>query len=192
MVDKGSFFIHTTDVTSTIFLHSDILNQTITNLQLSAMTLPLTFRVEFEFALAYVPDDSIPLPHPDDTQKILRFKPTDEDWAQNKYGAIRDIPPESDKAFCEKIIQEQIKDAGFPVSDDKAPLDECDVSKWEIVEDPTVHGPEDTLYKWTDIETRSPAVYFTSGSLEAVADVCNLSNKTYGLHVNDTMGLHVQ
>jgi hypothetical protein len=157
------------------------------------MTLPLTFGVEFEFALAYLPKNSTSLPHPDDGEKILYFTPTDEEWAHNKHGATRErFLPNAIKLAVKRSVRNTIKEAGFPVSDDKAPLDEGDVSKWEIVEDPTVRGPEDTPYKWTDIEVRSPALYFTSSSLKAVADVCDLLKKTYGLHVNDTMGLHVQ
>jgi hypothetical protein len=160
---------------------------------LLAMTLPLTFGVEFELALAYLPNDSTPLPHPDDAKKIIHITPTEEDWNRNLWGSSRDdFSARATRFAAKRTIRDTIREAGFPVSDEKAPLDECDVSKWEVVEDGTIHGPERTPYEWIDIEVRSPAFFFTRGSLKAVADVAILLNKTFGIHVNRTMGLHVQ
>jgi hypothetical protein len=157
------------------------------------MTLPLTFGVEFEFALASLPNDSTPLPQPDDAEKIIHFTPTEEDWERNLWGRSKDeFRAEATRFAAKRTIRNTIREAGFPVSDEKSSLDECDVSKWEIVEDSTICGPERTPYKWIEIEVRSPAFFFTRGSLKAVADVAILLNKTFGIHVNRTMGLHVQ
>jgi hypothetical protein len=157
------------------------------------MAPPLTFGVELEFALAYLPYDSIPLPDPDDAKKILHFTLTDEDWAQNEFDIPREeFLPIATQFAARRSVRNTIKEAGFPVSDEKLVHLEADVSKWEVVNDGSVRAPEGSPYEWTDIEVRSPAFYFTSGSLKAVADVCILLNKTYGLHINDSMGLHVQ
>lgn len=158
-----------------------------------AMALPLTFGVEFEFALVYLSNDSTPLPYPDDAKKIIHITPTEEDWERNLWGSSRDeCRARATRFAAKRTIRNTIREAGFPVSDEKAPLDECDISKWEVVEDGTIQGPERTPYEWTDIEVRSPAFFFTRGSLKAVADVAMLLNKTFGIHVNRTMGLHVQ
>lgn len=156
------------------------------------MALPLTFGVEFEFVLAYLSKDST-LPHPDDAKKIIHITPTEEDWKKDLWGSSRDeFRARATKFAVQRTIRNTLREAGFPVSDEKAPLDECDVSKWEVVEDSTIQGPERTPYEWTDIEVRSPAFFFTRGSLKAVTDVAMLLNKTFGIHVNRTMGLHVQ
>ncbi len=158
-----------------------------------AMALPLTFGVEFEFALAYLSNDSPPLPHHDDTKKIIHLTPTEEDWETSLWDSSRDEYRARAIIFAAKrTIRNIIREAGFPVSDEKASLEQCDVSKWEVVEDGTIQGHERTPYQWTDIEVRSPALFFTRGSLEVVADMAMLLNKTFGIHVNRTTGLHVQ
>jgi Putative amidoligase enzyme len=156
------------------------------------MGRPLTFGVELEFALACLPDEYAPLPHPEDVKKILRFTPTDDDWAHNEFGHSREVfLPKAISYAARRSVRETLQKAGFPVSGEKAELIDGDVSKWEVVWDQTIDSPRDTPYTWIDVEIRSPSLYFTSGSLKAVADVCILLNKTYGLHVDDSMGFHV-
>jgi hypothetical protein len=142
------------------------------------MTQPLTFGVEFEFALAYLSNDSSPLPHPDDAKKVLRFEPIGEGWDAMRLGARRHI-------------RKTIKEAGFPVSGEKNRKAEADVSKWEVVDDFSVQGPDGSPYSWLDVEVRTPALYFTSGSLKAVADMSALLSNTYGININLTTGLHI-
>src|SRR5450756_125990 len=130
------------------------------------MAPPLTFGLEYEFALAYLPDDSTPLPHPDDIKKILHFTPIDEDWAQNEFGISReDFLPTATKFAARRSVRNTIKRAGFPVSDEKPVCLDADVSKWEVVDDGSVLAPQGSPYEWVDMEVRSPAFYFTSGSL---------------------------
>lgn len=100
----------------------------------SAMAPPLTFGVELEFALAYLPYDSIPLPDPDDAKKILHFTLTDEDWAQNEFDIPREeFLPIATQFAARRSVRNTIKE-------------------WEVVNDGSVRAPEGSPYEWTDIE----------------------------------------
>lgn len=139
------------------------------------MSLPWTFGVELEFALAFVYPPSVPLPDPTETRK-LRFKPyryeiehfissydlkpvhsTDELADRTKYGSI------FTKALVTPAIRRDIAltlhKAGLPVN---LINPECeDVLKWKITIDRTVRGPYNTNYLWSSIEIKSPAYTYT-------------------------------
>lgn len=144
------------------------------------MTQPLTFGVEFEFALAYLENDT-PLPYSEDVKKILHFHPTLDDWPQN-VGTLskEELLKIARKYAARRHLRNTIREAGFPLlSNEKASEVEADVDKWEVVDDGTVKGPNGSPYSWLSMEIRSPAMYFTSGSLKAVADVLALMSNTF-------------
>jgi len=126
------------------------------------MTQPLTFGIELEFALAYLKHDT-PLPHPEDIRKALQFHPTEEDWARND-GTLspEGLVKTAMKYAARRHLRKTIREAGFPVSDEKATEAEADVSRWEVVDDDTIKTPKGGPYSWLSMEVRSPALYFTS------------------------------
>lgn len=169
------------------------------------MSLPWTFGVELEFALAFVYPPSVPLPEPIKTRK-LRFKPyryeidhfissydlqpihsADELADRTKYGSI------CTKALVTPAIRRDIAltlhKAGLTVN---LMNSECeDVLKWKITIDGTVRGPYNTKYLWSSIEIKSPAYTYTPENLQAVEKVCNIISEKYLIEVNSSTGLHI-
>ncbi|PMD18832.1 hypothetical protein NA56DRAFT_706362 [Hyaloscypha hepaticicola] len=151
------------------------------------MSLPWTFGVELEFALAFVYPPSVPLPEPTKTRK-LRFKPyryeidrfissydlqpihsANELADRMKYGSI------FTKALVTPAIRRDIAltlhNAGLPVN---LMNPECeDVLKWKITIDGTV-----------------PYAY-TPENLQAVEKGCNIISEKYLIEVNSSTGLHI-
>lgn len=173
--------------------------------RVSTMSLPWTFGVELEFALAFVYPPSVPLSEPTKTRK-LRFKPyryeidhfissydlqpihsADELADRMKYCSI------FTKALVTPAIRRDIAltlhNAGLPVN---LMNPECeDVLKWKITIDGTVRGPYNTNYVWSSIEIKSPAYAYTPENLQAVEKGCNIISEKYLIEVNSSTGLHI-
>jgi hypothetical protein len=179
------------------------------------MALPWTFGVELEFCVAFVYPHTVPLPDPDETRK-LRFKPREGEIAS----AIdaHALPPVTSTAeFANRAVYREqffyqlmgpavrrdivqmLHEAGFPVhwergsssSSSSSSFDGDVVSKWQVVSDGSIFGPEKSPYLWTGVEVKSPALAFNKQSLRAVEQVCRLITKRYIVQVNTTTGLHV-
>ncbi|KAN0117311.1 putative amidoligase enzyme domain containing protein [Hyaloscypha variabilis] len=160
---------------------------------LTAYPWPLTFGVEWEFGVAYLKDDTIPLPHLDDASKILRFTTIDSDYeGKSGYEEKAEFFPHAIRSAIKRSIRNTIKEAGFLVGAiEKDPSEEAEVALWEALDDTSLNNLIPGPYDWTCIEVHSPAYYFTGGSLKAIIDVCRLLSQTYGLSVNSSMALHV-
>jgi hypothetical protein len=81
--------------------------------------------------------------------------------------------------------------AGF-----KSSVDEDDNTTWDFTSDASVDNPPDdpkslVKYKYSAIELRSPALYFTPESVKEVQDVLKLLKRTYCINTNGSTGLHV-
>lgn len=79
--------------------------------------------------------------------------------------------------------------AGFDAS-----VDSSDYTKWDFTCDISIEAPEASgpvEYMYASIEMRSPAMYFTPASLDAVGEVLALLRRTYCINTNISTGLHV-
>ncbi|RDL41899.1 uncharacterized protein BP5553_01878 [Venustampulla echinocandica] len=76
-----------------------------------------------------------------------------------------------------------------------------DLSKWMVTFDSSIHGPAKDCsrpgemigsgYRYFGIELVSPVLNFSSSSLQAVANICELLTSKYVINTNDSTGLHV-
>jgi hypothetical protein len=99
---------------------------------LTAYPWPLTFGVEWEFGVAYLKDDTIPLPHLDDASKILRFTTIDSDYeGKSVYEEKAEFFPHAIRSAIKRSIRNTIKEAGFLVGAiEKDPSEEAEVALW--------------------------------------------------------------
>jgi hypothetical protein len=145
------------------------------------MSRPLTFGIEIEFALAAIPKGKEnPCPELEDEirGRITNFELNEWD---DRFGLMR--------RSVESHVAATIRAAGFPC--DPYSPDMGDATKWEVTTDPTIKVPTNGL-RWFGIEIRSPAYYFCSESLYAVAEVLDLLKSTYCIHIDgNSCGLHV-
>jgi Putative amidoligase enzyme len=84
-----------------------------------------------------------------------------------------------------------LRGAGF-----KASVDKEDNASWDFTYDLSIEDPAEdpdglVSYTYSGIELRSPAMYFTPESVQAVADVLKLLKRTYCINTNRSTGLHV-
>ncbi|KUJ20289.1 uncharacterized protein LY89DRAFT_553279, partial [Mollisia scopiformis] len=89
-------------------------------------------------------------------------------------------------------IRNLLAQAGLPVGQvEKTAYQQGDYSVWEVVDDSTIEGPEDSPYQWAQIEIRSPIKANTQASLDEVQKVCDLLKASYHIETNQSTGLHV-
>lgn len=126
------------------------------------MPSPLTFGVEFEFALAVVLDERFPLPDPSET-RCIRFVRTEGDtkdvygvvdkpsWAFKDPTRVRQI---SNRTAAIRHIGNTLKEVGLPVNLNN--LHVRDTTKWEVTFDNSTGPPDDAGgWDWVEIEVKS-------------------------------------
>ncbi|KAH8808351.1 putative amidoligase enzyme-domain-containing protein [Xylogone sp. PMI_703] len=155
---------------------------------------PLTFGVEIEFILAYLPVD-MPMPDPNDT-RIVHFPfPSDDD---DPHLSRLKTPESRTRYVMSKHIGETLISAGFPVQ--PGAVSEKDYGIWALATDYSIMcpHPDDPDYNdryapwhYMSWELRSPAYYFTPQAIQAVERVFALLTSTYLLSTNNTTGMHI-
>lgn len=156
----------------------------------------LTFGLEFEFALAYIPEGHAN-PNPSDT-RVVDFVPITADVEdatevlKSFYGANSNEIPTStqvNKFAIYRHIKNTLRNARYAVN---SKLDQSSTYEWSVMDDSSIQPPETSLgYEYVGVELVSPAYYFCPGSLMAIEDVLALMTSTYLMNVNITTGLHV-
>jgi hypothetical protein len=156
----------------------------------------LTFGLEFEFALAYVPEGSTN-PSPSDT-RVVGFMPITADVEDATkalkliYGTGSDEipdPTQVTKFAIYRHIKNTLRNAGYAVN---SKLEQSSSYEWFVMGDSSIEPPETSSgYGYVGVELVSPAYYFGRDSLMAVEDVLALMTSTYLMNVNITTGLHV-
>ncbi|KAH6719056.1 putative amidoligase enzyme-domain-containing protein [Leptodontidium sp. MPI-SDFR-AT-0119] len=156
------------------------------------MSSALTFGVELEFLMAYLPDNTPP-PDPSET-RLLRFEYTDHDIAAylqltKDTSNARDTNENGGRFMCAKRhIRNILTTAGLPVIKiEQAEHDPSDFSGWDIVEDTSIDKPENTPYRYFQLEVRSPAYISSPSAL--LENFCLLTVDTSSLHVHVGDGL---
>jgi hypothetical protein len=149
--------------------------------------MALTFGVELEFALAYIPNND-PDPFGFKEKRTVRFVPIGEDrplWQTNT--------GEPTISTAKRYVANTIHEAGHDVK--LSPNGRSDITKWEVATDPSVCGPDDSLtvgpFSIWGMEVKSPALLFCSESLKAVEHICVLLTSKYCINLNESIGLHV-
>ena len=148
---------------------------------------PLTFGVELEFALFYVPNRD-PDPPGFDDKRTFRFSPIATDLSASGKGS-----KEPSMTTARRHVATTIHEAGHDVNLNMAASG--DTTKWESSTDPSVCGPnnssaEGPFHIW-GMEVKSPVLEFCIESIRAVQHVVMLLSRTYLININDTVGLHI-
>jgi len=158
----------------------------------------LTFGLEFEFALAYVPTATTN-PYPSD-RRVVEFKPITADKEDAKaaqeiyYGGgfeveEEELDKEAVKFAIYRHIKNTLRNAGYSVNSD---LHYSSSNEWSVIDDSSIKSPETSFgYEFAGVELVSPAYYFCPDSMKAVEDVLALMTSKYVINVNETTGLHV-
>ena len=166
------------------------------------MARPLSFGIELEFALAYVPNNINPHPWPHET-RCTRFTPTADDWRTYSQGWLYDTfstrdnfednPIASAQVYQETIertLRHALRRAGYPVNisrDDRGNID-----RWDVKNDVSNGAPEgESQYSYAQIEVVSPAYYYAGDAKQAIKNVCALLANSYCVNTNSTTGFHV-
>jgi hypothetical protein len=144
------------------------------------MSPPLTFGVEFEMAVVCGIEDGEQW-HTD--KRITSFP--DPEISLTRWGVQEE---EAWKPIARHMAA-TLDAAGFDSSVDSSEYTKWDFTSDVSVEAPKVDGP--TEYTYASIELRSPALYFTPASLDAVGEVLALLRRTYCINTNVTTGMHV-
>ncbi|KAG4439999.1 hypothetical protein IFR05_004513 [Cadophora sp. M221] len=161
------------------------------------MSSALTFGVELEFLMAYLPDNTSP-PDPSET-RLLRFEYTEADIAAYHHMTIdtsnaRDTDENGGRFICAKChIRNALSAVGLPIiTIHQAEHDHSSFSGWDIVKDTSIEKPSETPYGYFQLEVRSPAYIFTPSALLEVRLACQtlLSNFCI-LAAVETSSLHV-
>ncbi|RFU23684.1 hypothetical protein B7463_g12654, partial [Scytalidium lignicola] len=158
---------------------------------------PLTFGVEIEFCLAYLPEN---VPNPDPTEyRTVHFAVTDEvDVCEPKQKHNKPTRLHELRHAMAKHIGTTLVKAGFPAQ--PATWDQNNYAVWELATDSSIVCPnpldhnydvEEPKWEYMAWELRSPAYYFTPLALQSVERVCALLASTYMIHINETTGMHV-
>lgn len=155
------------------------------------MTTPLTFGIEFEMSVVTGFDSGREF-HKD--ERIINFtkemydKPESRESSPRQYEQwVAEMPWKPVARHMAKTLDA----AGF-----KATVDKADNTSWDFTCDISIEDPEEeksclVRYTYQGIEMRSPAMYFTPESLQALADVLKLLKRTYMIYTNHSTGLHV-
>jgi hypothetical protein len=159
----------------------------------------LTFGVEIEFCIASL-DTGYEDPHPHaapyfrDLHAHFNHPIVPEWYSINQ--------PHDYQTWCVQFrIAEILENAGFPAvtlreiefAEGRYPETER-LARWVITSDSSIKDPksaEDFKYWWYKIEINSPAYYYNEASVSKVKAVCALLSKTFRIHLNKSMGLHV-
>ena len=131
----------------------------------------LTFGVELEFALAYIPNCD-PDPPGFEEKRVIRFLPQrrDQRWMGSS-------PEEPTTFTAQRHVAETMIRAGHDVKYDQH--FQGDITKWEAGSDASVCGPcNDPIYKYFGLEVKSPAMLFCLESLRAIEHVCAVLTNT--------------
>lgn len=168
------------------------------------MEAPLTFGIELEFALAYIPDHT---GHSDPKEtRQLHFPPSDEEVSyyndevalKSHYGFDNSDAPQ--KFFnkttrgwaIRRHISESLNAAGIPAYPKPRTYENTtDLTKWQVADDRSVRGPVESEYEWLDVELISPTYEFTQQKTETVLKVCKIVTSTYLTYNGETSGLHI-
>ncbi|KAH7330148.1 putative amidoligase enzyme-domain-containing protein [Rhexocercosporidium sp. MPI-PUGE-AT-0058] len=162
----------------------------------TTMVSALTFGVELEFLMAYLPDDTPP-PDPSES-RLLRLEYTKADIS-TYHDLTKDISnsrhtdENGGRLICAKRhIRTALSAAGLPIRmEEITEHDRSDFSGWDIVEDGSIDEPEDTPYRYLQLEVRSPAYIFTPSALSEVRLACQTLAEDFCLLSVETSALHV-
>ncbi|PVH85775.1 hypothetical protein DL98DRAFT_650725 [Cadophora sp. DSE1049] len=149
--------------------------------EMSFAASPVTFGVEIEFNLAYLKIGSdTPLHGPRKTPRLF-FPLTKEDLSTFSQQYIS----KNSRSFQGRSgmwnILELLRSAGHPTD-----------SAIRAEAGPDIVRPrEDSEYEWQSVEVKSPALIFSSASLQHISDVCRLITDTYLVETPPSAGLHV-
>ena len=153
----------------------------------------LTFGVELEFALAYVPTTQHPHPYPQEPRtttfplsplvaSAFTHQKTGEGWRyQHEFAIAQDI-------------KNTLITAGFTTFvEGCADYFDKQVDAWNVKTECTIWGPKEglTRYSWAPVEVVSPAYFFEGEALGAVREACEVIVSSYCTNTNETTGLHV-
>ncbi|PVH68781.1 hypothetical protein DL98DRAFT_629026 [Cadophora sp. DSE1049] len=157
------------------------------------MNQPFTFGIELEMMVALVREGQ---QHPDPTESRIVVFPARDDIIDISRNKSIDKSQISATYYLNRVAAEFsriIREAGFTVAEDSA-----DSSGWAVIGDTSLchppHGDRDADtegYAWCGVEIKTPALPFTTESLQAVRDVCTLVQKHFKILVNTSCGLHV-
>ncbi|KAL2067453.1 hypothetical protein VTL71DRAFT_1878 [Oculimacula yallundae] len=155
------------------------------------MPSTLTFGVELEFLMAYLPDD---VPSPDPSEKrMLHFPYTDSD-IEEYYEFTKDEPLTRDTderggrlISAMRQVRIALERAGLLLNN----VGETDFGRWSVTKDESVDKLEDSDYEWLQIEVVSPAYYFTPEALVEVRLALRTLKKNFCLMMVETAGLHI-
>ncbi|KAG4424441.1 hypothetical protein IFR04_002497 [Cadophora malorum] len=137
----------------------------------------MTFGVELEFLMAFLPDDT---PPPDPTKtRLLRFPYTPED-IKIYHGLTQDMSDSRDT-----------DENGGRLICAKRHYDDSDYSGWDVVEDGSIEKLAISPYGYFQIEVRSPAYYFTAQALNEVRLACQTLTDNFCTLAVETSSLHV-
>ena len=160
------------------------------------MTTLLTFGVEFEMAVVDGFESGREF-HTD--TRIIDFSklPSDEkeiigEMEGKSYGGVSG-PRGYEEPYVRvaRHMAATLRAAGFESSVNKDGSKSWDFTSDLSIEDPPENEASRVRYTWVGIELRSPPMYFTPESLQAVADVLKLLKRTYCINTNGSTGLHV-
>lgn len=141
---------------------------------MDAAPFHLTFGVELEFIVCYVPDEY--------QDQLLA-----EDGKLWPKGSGLSLNYRLGILVCQRIIQ-TLNEMEFPAQDQH--FDTTDLSKWVVTTEPTVY-PTDDRKNWHAIEVQTPVLDYSPSALEQVKWVAEILVSKFDLHVNSTCGLHV-
>ncbi|KFY75801.1 hypothetical protein V499_04237 [Pseudogymnoascus sp. VKM F-103] len=146
------------------------------------MTIPLTFGVELEFAVASTHLNNND-PHPDHPGRI-HFARSDQ---------CRLTPDSEQRARVHEAIYVALHSAGLPMG----PQPICDYMSWFVTDDLTIDPPHrnapcnSPVYRWHSAEVISPALYFPPESLTQIRVACATISTEFRVAATRTTGLHV-
>ena len=148
------------------------------------MAKPITFGVEFEFALAYLDCPVGATPDPQETRRV-QFPPLTRHGLDPMFNDALTTPP----IRIKRDIVQTLIDAGFP-----AKLEDREETgppkEWIVKDDESIVRPYHPDFKYDIVEITSPAYWVSESSVKAVEKAWEILNRTYCLEVNESTGLH--
>lgn len=151
---------------------------------------PLSFGIELEFCLGYVPHGR-PNPDPSDKRRV--------DFKDPSYFPEDQRAPDGYAIDLIDVIQQDIiqtlVDKGYAAKLDNHDQQSDDVPprEWWVMSDSSIKLPQDEPegYEFVKIEIASPAWFVSDRSAKQVEAVLGLLKETYYVVTNESTGLHV-
>lgn len=151
---------------------------------------PLSFGIELEFCVGYVPRGTAN-PNPSDGRRVHFKDLSDYPASQN----TPDGKPMTPTVIIQQDIIQTLVDKGYAAKSHNysGQADDIPPEEWWLMSDSTISLPEDEPkgYEFVKIEIASPAWFACNRALKQVEAVIRLLEKTYYVVTNISTGLHV-